>query len=67
MELSSEMVVTLILLAVISIVLIMSVVHISAKCDEMCKTLNEISRRLSRENISSTSSKSQNERIFKDD
>ncbi len=48
MEFDTQMIV-LILVAIIQVILILSVVHISGKTDEIAKTLKEISDKLNSE------------------
>lgn len=48
MEFDTQMIV-IILVAIIQVILILSVVHISAKTDEIAKTLKEISDKLNKE------------------
>lgn len=48
MEFDTQMIV-LILVAIIQVILILSVVHISGKADEIAKTLKEISDKLNSE------------------
>ena len=48
MEFDTQMIV-LILVAIIQVILILSVVHISGKTDEIAKTLKEISNKLNSE------------------
>lgn len=48
MEFDTQMIV-LILVAIIQVILILSVVHISGKTDEIAKTLKEISNKLNKE------------------
>ncbi len=48
MEFDTQMIV-LILVAIIQVILILSVVHISGKTDEIAKTLKEISDKLNKE------------------
>ncbi len=48
MEFDTQMIV-LILVAIIQVILILSVVHISGKTDEIAKTMKEISDKLNKE------------------
>ena len=48
MEFDTQMII-LILVAIIQVILILSVVHISGKTDEIAKTLKEISDKLNKE------------------